>query len=130
MTLTLQRALYRSDGIFGMLLQEGESVAETLEHSFNRIPVLPPGDYTCVRGTHALSNLKPFQTFEVTQVVGHSGILFHCGNYNADSHGCILLGDFLVETTEGDSISGSRNAFDRFMHLLDGHDSFTLKVLP
>lgn len=128
-TLTLTRELYRSDGIFGSLLKtDGMSIAETLEHSFDRKAALPPGVYPCDRGMHQLAHGEPFETFEVMRVPGHTGILFHCGNHNADSRGCILLGDFLVQEETGDSISGSRAAFARFMKEVDGIQQFTLIV--
>jgi uncharacterized protein DUF5675 len=128
-TLTLNRELFRSDGIFGALLKDdGMAICETLEHSFERKAALPSGTYVCERGLHRLAHGDPFETFEVTKVPGHTGILFHRGNYNADSKGCILVGDWLVQSDPGDMISGSQSAFARFMHELDGVETFTLVV--
>lgn len=134
MDLTIKRLDYNDDGIFGHLEEtdSGDSVAVTLEHAYysnngdgSYSPKLPPGDYLCVRGEHRLSKGKPFTTFEVTNVPGHTGILFHPGNYNEDSDGCILLGT----TLSFSMISESRAAFSKFMALQDGVDEFTLTVL-
>lgn len=119
----------KSTGIFGVLSTETSPVIQfsTLEHSyFDHVsfsPKLQHGTYTCVRGHHQLHS-GPIETFEVTNVPGHTGILFHYGNYNADSDGCILLG----MTREGDMITDSRKAFSEFMDLLKGVDEFTLVV--
>ena len=130
MNLRLKRYPPDPDGIFGVLYdEEGVEVCETLEHTFDGKPALPPGVYPCVRGEHRLKNLVPFITFEVTSVEGHSGILFHCGNYNADSRGCVLVGDnILMQSGTPHMITGSRLAFRRFMELQADLDHFTLTV--
>lgn len=121
---TLTRTNFADNGIFGILTDVSDNiVAYTLEHSYNKIPKLPNGTYTCVRGQHALHS-GPIETFEITGVTGHSGILFHYGNYNADSDGCVLLGT--GETTA--AVTDSRDAFSNFMSRLMGINSFTLIV--
>lgn len=95
MDLILKRKLRNADGIFSDLFQGLGTGLEltTLEHAYpirNResidyAPKIPNGIYTCVRGMHQLEHGWPFETFEVTGVAGHSGILFHIGNFNADS---------------------------------------------
>ena len=129
MELTLYRyPILDDNGIFGYLLTEGgEALCETLEHSFDGKPALPPGTYVCQRGPHCLKNGHPFTTFEVTGVPGHTGILFHCGNRNEDSKGCILVGDTWEQV--GGMITGSRVAFNRFLVYTKDLDSFTLHVL-
>lgn len=143
MNLVLKRLQSGPDGIFSDLLDEdGTLVAQTLEHAFNAAapgylyqPKLPYGEFKCVRGTHKLHDMVPFWTFEVTGVPGHTGILFHIGNYNADSDGCILLGNHVIATEgpEADSkivkmITESKKAFAKFMALQEGVDEFTLTV--
>ncbi len=132
MNLILRRTRYCADGIFGELLDaaDGCIFLRTLEHSYASedgafSAKLPLGTYTCVRGQHQLEGMsKPFETFEVTGVPGHTGILFHTGNYNADSAGCILLGK--GELTK--MITDSRAAFISFLRLMDGLDTFQLTV--
>lgn len=134
MDLTLKRTDYTEDGVFGHLEEtdSGDSVAVTLEHAYysgNGIgsyePKLPPGEYVCRRGEHKLKKGPTFTTFEVQNVPGHTGMLFHPGNYNEDSDGCILLGT----TMSSSMISDSRKAFIKFLLLQEGVDEFTLTVL-
>lgn len=131
MDLTLTRTRYTNDGIFGKLTQSGGNliwVADTLEHAYltgGWEPKVPPGVYKCVRGQHRLAHMsQDFTTFEVTNVPEHSGILFHSGNTEWDSEGCILLG-----LDDGRTMVGnSRATFNNFMKLQEGCDSFTLTV--
>lgn len=135
MNMTLTRKQFRGDGIFSTLIAEnGGYTANTLEHSYTTqfIPKLQPGVYKCVRGMHRLHGMaSDFETFEVTGVVGHSGMLFHVGNYNKDSDGCILLGQRVSQyTKEGlQMVTGSKVAFADFMMLQKGTDLFTLVVI-
>lgn len=128
----LRRPAFRDDGIFGELWFDGDTYpfSVTLEHSYNGQPKLPAGIYRCVRGQHALHNGVPFETFEITGVAGHSAILFHAGNYNRDSEGCVLLGREIVNAPDGsEMITGSRLEFHQFMARLEGIDEFELKVI-
>lgn len=61
-------------------------------------------------------------------VPNHTGILFHVGNYNDDSNGCILLGRVCVGSEKGTMITASRMTFDRFMLDLEGIEYFPLIV--
>jgi hypothetical protein len=69
--------------------------------------------------------VNPFETFEVTGVTWHTGILFHPGNTEKDSSGCILLGTGI----NGFTLSNSREAFAFFMSGLEGLDTFNLTVV-
>ena len=109
---------------------------ETLEHAYAAPdgawrPKIPPGVYRCVRGSHRLHSGPAFDTFEVTGVAGHRGILFHVGNFNSDSEGCVLCGQKeAVDPNTGQTmITGSRVAFAAFMQRLEGEDEFTLTVV-
>lgn len=110
---------------------EGDQVAVTLEPLFYGAPKLPPGIYRCVRGIHRLHNkeAKPFETFEITGVPGHTGILFHVGNFIHDSDGCVLLGRVVSSTeTEPVMVTDSVKTFTRFMLDQEGVESFPLTV--
>jgi len=124
--LYLKRNDYNENGIFGVLTKEdGTQIAVTLEHSYDSKPKLYNGTFQCVRGPHRLHNMtSDFITFEITGVEDHSNILFHWGNYNKDSDGCVLLGKERVN----DMITTSRDTFKLFMDLMAGLDSFTLIV--
>ncbi len=134
---TLERFEFRADGIFGKFRFDDEpTFAFTLEHAYKQPDgsydaKLQPGTYTCVRGTHKLHNGVPFETFEITGVTGHSGILFHAGNFNRDSEGCVLIGkDIAVNPATGEEmVTGSRGEFAAFMERLEGVSSFQLDVI-
>ena len=126
----LQRTGYLLDGITGRLLDsDGDQIAVSLERSYAGVPKLKSGTYTCVRGPHRLHGMvSDFETFEVLGVEGHKGILFHWGNWNKDSEGCILLGRVAMSSPKGQMITSSRDTFARFMLDLDNIDTFTLIV--
>lgn len=138
MDLILVRRSYRDDGIFGLLTDVfGEEVAMTLEHSYpganddqyrSKIPL---GNYTCIRGIHQLHNMaQPFTTFEISDIKGHSNILFHWGNYNQDSDGCVLLGESILGIgRRPQMLINSKIAFIKFMALQDGCFMFNLIVM-
>ena len=130
---TLRRTAFHEDGIFSDFEFDDAPgrFCVTLEHSYDCKPKLPAGIYTCVRGTHALHNGIPFETFEITGVAGHKGILFHAGNFNRDSEGCVLIGkDIVVDPNSGDEmVTGSKAEFKEFMDRLDGVQSFQLEVV-
>lgn len=126
--MSLQAKLVRTStnefGIFGICKVNGLTL-RTLEHKFDTGPKLTPGLHKCVRGTHKLEHGDPFETFEITGVPGHSGILFHVGNFNADSNGCVLVG--MAATAAG--LVQSRIAFKALMDSLVGINEFTLEVV-
>lgn len=129
-TLTLSPAKTGATGIFGTLGLPNGVILHSLEHAYpdgygHYDAKLPSGTYECKLGTHQLHHGGPFQTYEVTGVPGHTGILFHKGNTQSDSEGCILLG---MERS-GDAVIRSAEAFETFMEALRGVDSFWLAVL-
>ncbi len=133
--MILHRQEYLSTGIFGTLSSEfSDLVLMTLEHAYQTTqapleyyPKLVAGVYTCTRGMHRLSGMANyFETFEVTNVPGHTGILFHRGNTNNDSAGCILLG---MSRYEEMGILSSRMAFEKFMTFFKDINNFELTVI-
>lgn len=131
MTLTLTRKEFREDGIFSELTDEnGKLIAHTLEHSYDMKPKLYDGEFTCARGMHRLEGMThDFETFEITGVSGHTDILFHTGNTNDDSAGCVLLGSAVYQDSTGrQEVINSKATFNEFLNLLQGIDSFQLVV--
>jgi len=131
MDLVLKRTEFSEDGIFGVLrTDQGAFVAYTLERAYENedghyLPKIPAGIYQCKRGAHRLNGMDhDFTTFEVMRVHGHWGLLFHWGNTNRDSSGCILIG---MERGER-AILKSRIAFSFFMRIQDGVDEFCLNI--
>lgn len=136
MQMILRRLGYYSDGIFSELTIADSLLpfCSTLEHSYRTndgtfAPKLPKGTYKCARGQHNLHS-GPIETFEITGVPGHSGILFHVGNVNNDSEGCVLMGSAVGELPTGQrNIVNSRVTFTQFMGFLAGIDEFDLNVV-
>ncbi len=133
--MKLVRTDCRFDGIFSRLYNDhGVPIAYSLEHSFVDTdgvctPKIPNGQYVCVRGTHQLHNGVPFETFEITGVPGHKGLLFHAGNVDADSEGCVLLGNAVVMQDNGlEMVVNSKRTFGEFMSGLSGVSEFMLTV--
>lgn len=141
MILYLTRFDIDADGCLGHLHNEDRSFElATIERvyedkpgdesPYSYEPKLQPGTYKCVRGLHRLkANSPEFETFEITGVAGHWGILFHSGNYQKDSDGCVLVG----AGHQADSLGlryvyGSRTAFKALMSHLQGLNEFTLEV--
>ena len=141
MNLMLDSFKTSKGGVLGRLFTDtGDMVAVTLEHAYESgiegyAPKVPAGTYHCVRGTHQLHKGDglgdPFETFEVTGVPGHTGILFHKGNFNKDSAGCILVGTSFADIDQDGylDVAGSVAAFTRFMVLTAGVDEFELRVV-
>lgn len=132
--LTITRNQFSFQGIFGELKDEGTLIAVTLEHAYAENgpcrPKIPPGNFTCVRGIHRLDGMKnDFLTFEITGVEGHSNLLFHWGNWNYDSAGCVLLGETIAKLSSGQMITNSRLTFEKFMESYGKLESFPLTVL-
>jgi hypothetical protein len=72
---------------------------------------------------------EDFITFEIMGVpnfngVPVTGVLFHWGNYDKDSEGCVLMGSSETPTM----IGNSRTTWAAFMDSLNGVDSFQLEV--
>jgi hypothetical protein len=121
--LNLRRLEKLPAGIFSELTGGSLHVA-ALEHAYESEPKLPDGVYICRRGVHHLPGHPDLETFEITGVEGHTGILFHRGNWQTDSDGCLLLG----LRREGLMVVGSHLAFTEFMKLQKGVDEFKLTV--
>ncbi len=140
LALTLTRTERSADGTFGHLVLPSGRVLFTCEEEWhdnaNGISCIPVGAYICMRTTYIKHG---FPTFEVTKVPGRSRILFHPGNTEEDTMGCILLGmrlDKLVVADEDthkrqakQAVISSQVAFRRFMGELDGINSFELHVV-
>lgn len=135
MDLILNRKEYRPDGIFGYLRdQVGKFSCFTLEHAYGGISgysaKIPPGTYDCERGLHHLFKVpNQFETFEVMNVPGHTALLFHPGNYDNDSEGCILVGNKITQLGYGaQMLANSKITFAKFMEAQEGLNSFKIAI--
>lgn len=127
--LILIRLPEHPDGTFGVLLDDGTPFCVTLERPWkDNIPnesCIPVGNYICRR----VNSPKFGNTFEVTGVVGRIGILFHKGNIDDDTHGCILVGEQYERLGDHVAILASGKAFQEFIDRTMGMDMFKLKIV-
>ena len=127
--MILTRTHRKQDGIISVLTDSLGVVAWCLEHAYLvdgvYEPKIPNGVYTCVRGPHRLAS-GPLEAFEVTGIEGHSGIIFHVGNFNADSKGCILVGERALDRPT--MVTNSREIFHKFMDIQSDINEFKLTV--
>jgi len=121
--LDLVRVAVRPEGAFGVLLDNGLPFAVTLEWTGPDLKTkIPDGTFSCVKTTYYGGG---YTTFEVMNVPGHSRILFHKGNYEKDTEGCILVADAF----NGSWISGSRQGFAKLMGRVGDRMTFDLVVV-
>lgn len=131
--MILYRLPTTEQGTFGILTDLGIPFAVTLERQWlgnaKRVSCIPDGYYTCKR----IQSPKFGETFEITNVEGRSEILFHKGNIDDDSHGCVLVGEqfdpvFKNGILSGNGITSSTEGFNEFLSRLKGFPSFEIRI--
>lgn len=132
--MELIRVAQNDIATYGVLINGLTPFAVTLERPWrnNRvgescIPPGPGGDSSTYQCRRVLSP-KFGVTFEVMEVPGRSAILFHKGNIDDDSHGCILIGESFNPVLGKPGISESGHGFEEFLALLKMTDRFPLVV--
>tara|TARA_R110000772_G_scaffold76180_1_gene164772 strand:+ start:1748 stop:2137 length:390 start_codon:yes stop_codon:yes gene_type:complete len=86
------------------------------------VSCIPEGDYICKR----VDSPRYGNTFQVQDVEGRTHILFHWGNYERNTLGCILVG--LTQIPSKDMIGSSRKGFAKFIKHTQGVNEFTLTI--
>ena len=113
------------DGCFGVLLHDNVPFAVTLERTYDDLKVkIPAGIHKCHRSRY---NKGGYDTFEI-EIEGHSRILFHKGNTELHSDGCILVAESFAMFGDRPGIALSGDGFTEFMKRTGGVDSFMLTV--
>ena len=135
--LTIHRVSTGDSGTYGVLLNNGKPFALTLERQWlgnmPGVSCIPKGEYNVLRciasPEYGFKNSPRFgDTFHVQNVPYRSKILFHKGNLDDDSHGCILVGSEFGELGTEVGILNSKKGFGRFMKLLKGQSEFGLTI--
>lgn len=126
--LTIQRVSHTGK-TFGVFKNEQDvPFALTLEREWRNnepsISCIPAGEYLCKR----VKSPKFGDTFEVTEVQGRSHILFHKGNLETDSHGCILVGEQFEPIEGNPGIAASAKGFQEFCEILKDDMEFKLII--
>lgn len=144
MILTAQRFSCDEHGAFYRITDEqGKFLFFTAARTYQQddgswAPKVGAGTYTLQRGLHTIPNGRQFDTFEITGVPGHGGLLFcHSGNEpQVDSEGCHIAGASMGYVDGQRAVVMSNSIIDDTKHppgyfsrLTAGIDSFTLLVL-
>lgn len=124
----LKRIADIADGTFGVLFADEIPFAITLERKWlnnkSGESCIPTGEYTVKR----IISPKFGETFEVMAVMGRAHILFHKGNIDADSHGCILVAERFDYGINKVMVGDSKGGFIEFMGRLSGENEFKLII--
>lgn len=127
--MILKRIAFTEYGVFGVLLHKGIPFTLTLERPWldnkEGVSCIPDGVYTCAR----YSSEKYPDTFQVLNVPNRTSILFHKGNLDDHSKGCILLGERFDHLKDEPAILSSADGFNEFMTLLKDRQSFELLIV-
>ncbi len=103
-------------GLIGVLLIDGVVECFTLQPDpADTHFSIPVGIFPCRRYHSA----KYPDTFEIL-VPGHTALLFHSGNVEADTHGCVLLGEAVGYLKGKRAVLSSGLAFEQFMRTMGG----------
>jgi len=126
MTFQLKRVAILNDGAFGVLLHNGVPFAVTLERTYEgNTTKIGNGFHECSRSRYHKGG---YDTYEI-EVPGHSRILFHKGNTELHSDGCILVAESYAVMGDKPGIAFSAEGFNEFMKRAADAKAFTLEVL-
>lgn len=128
--LTLVRDDYQPERTMGRLEYGGERVLETMEPGRDEDhPCVPTGFYYLARHdstrygrTWAL--VGEHVSHWLTAGIPRYAILFHSGNWDEDSRGCILVGLSRTEMRGEPALADSREAMERLRKLIRDEDAF------
>ena len=117
-----------ADGTFGVMLDNSLPFCVTLEREwiYNKkgISCIPDGEYICRR----VNSPRFGNTFEVINVYGRTEILFHKGNIEDDSHGCIIVGEQYEPVMGKNGVLSSGKAFEEFLKRTQEINEFSLAI--
>jgi hypothetical protein len=129
MKLIIKRIATGDNGTFGVVMYNDIPFALTLERQWlnnqRGISCIPAGKYICKR----VNSPKFGNTFEITNVPDRSSILFHKGNLDDDSHGCVLVGEQFEPINGSPGIVASAHGYNEFMLITSNINQFELDIL-
>lgn len=109
MNLSLRRTSKTTEAVLGVLAVDGSFECYTLEDPDGAGDRIDAGTYNVIADfSNRFQKIMPHVVG--SEAIDNRGIRIHCGNTQADTEGCILLGQ-----SEGvNEIEGSRLAFNAF----------------
>ena len=126
--MIIKRIAETDDGMFGVVVDGITPFALTLENMWlnntRNLSCIPAGEYRCER----VNSPRFGDTFEVMNVPDRTHILFHKGNTEDNTKGCILIAEEFGYLNKKTAILSSSKGYGEFMQRLEGLDSFTLKI--
>jgi len=126
----LLRVAIRPEGAFGVLLHKGLPFAVTLERTYalpsgpGQLVKIPAGAWRCTKTVYLKGG---YDTYEI-EVPGHSRLLFHRGNTELHSAGCVLVGESYATFAGQPGIAASEAGFVEFMNRAGNRSEFQLRV--
>lgn len=125
MSLTLETVAVRDDGAFSVLLWDGRPFAVSVERTFDDgKPIIQNGVYACKRDFYHKGG---YETFEII-VAGHDRILFHKGNIETHSVGCVIVAESFGQLDGVTAVLDSKGGFEELMALAAGQSQFMMTV--
>lgn len=115
-------------GTIGILKIDKEVFCYTLEPAdkLNKLneSSIPAQQYICEKTFSS----KFGQTFEIMNVPQRAHILFHAGNVQGDTLGCILLGQTVGKLKSNRAILNSGDTFKKFLNLMSEETQLHLTI--
>ena len=128
MELKLKRVADNEDATFGVLINGNIPFAVTLEPAWEDnkkgISCIPSGPYSCKR----VKSPKFGDTFEILDVEERTHILFHKGNSERNTQGCVLIAEEFGRLNGKAAVLASGRGFTEFMSILKQVDEFELII--
>lgn len=127
--MRLVRVARSPEATYGALSWGGIAFAVTLERPWlgnaPRVSCIPHGTYQCER----VQSPRFGDTFQVMDVPDRSHILFHRGNLEYQTEGCILVGESFNPVGGKPGITASKEGFAEFMRILRDAQEFQLEII-
>ena len=115
-------------GTFGVMRIQKQVFCVTLEPAdlLNKANVssIPAQQYWC----HRMVSPRFGETFEVQNVPGRTHILFHSGNTDDNTEGCILIAQHFGKIGKNRAILNSGETWTRFMNKMADFPGFHLTI--
>ena len=127
------KRICENDGTFGALLHDNVIVCLILERKWKENKpfesCIPASEYICrkVKDVSVSIGSNDY-TYEIANVPDRYGILFHIGNIEDDTAGCLLTGEKVGTYKFKNAVLNSGSAFGKFIKYLGEDEIFHLEI--